>query len=315
MLTLLFITSRGLYPMAGPLGTYDLLADSLVAQVDAGGKRFDDYEVVIVDKENPFPRPEVNYAARHSVGGVHYLRPRPTPWTQMNTFAPNAARNTGLIHACGDTIVGMDDCFMFSPRYLACIATLASAGTYTAAVLRQADGSVAYPPQTPGPFPADKYGGGLTSYPLAAALAVNGWDERFDGGSGGDIDFFDRTRRWGVAYVRDALVVATGFGHGPRTAPHPRCWRLVWDISLARRATTLRGNDPWSQADLERWRTCGRDRGMCKLTRGRCDYPYPELPMMAGVRERLEVEPWFDLTSARATIGVDCGGTGNPREE
>lgn len=304
MLTLLYITSRGTHPLrALALGQYDLLAQSLAAQVDADGKPFTDYEVVIVDRDNPLPRREVAHAVRHTVGGVRCVRPRATPWTRQGAFAPNAARNTGLVYARGDVIVGLDDCFELSPRYLWRTAQLARAGLYPAAVLRQVDASVDYGPQPLGAIGPDEVVGGLCAYPRAVAYDLNGWDERYDGASGGDVDFTLRLRLMHVMMVRHAEVAVVGHDHGARTAAHPRCLHVVGALAAARRAAgRLRANEPWSAAELVAFdpRVCGRVDRVCLYTGFDCKYADPNESTTARQnRVEYETRPWFDLAAAR----------------
>lgn len=305
MLTLVFPTARGLFPMQGAMGIYDLLASCLEEQ------SFTDYEVIAVDKNNTIPRPELEHAVRKTTGGVRFLRPRMTPWTLMGAFAPNAARNTALCCARGRTIVMVDDCFALSRGYLARIAERAERDEYAVSVLAQADNSVAYPERPEGPFPANAYAGGIIAFPLAAAVAINGMDERFDGASGGDIDFFARLRlhmeRTGTGtFVTDPVVKVTGYGHGARTLSHPRCWRMAWHLAQRRRGLSLRGNEAWSEEELRLWATCGRELlpRVCSLTGAACDYDCPEPANMAAVRSGYESTEWFNLAEERKKKSV-----------
>ena len=302
MLTVAYITNRGLHPLTKlPLGQYDLLAASLAAQVDGDGRPFTDYEVVVIDRFNPLPRPEVAAACRRAAGGVRCLRPRATPWTRQGAFAPNAARNTALCVARGDVVVGVDDCFELSPRYLWRTAQMAIDGWYTCATLRDAAGQVAYGEQPVGPVGPTELIGGLCAYPLAAAVALNGWDERFDGGSGGDVDFSARLRLHGVRLARDPTVVATGHDHGGRQAAHPRCWRIVGALGEQRRARgELCANAPWTVPELEAFATCGRGERVCWYTGFACEYNDDEPAAVAAVRVESEARMWFDLAAARA---------------
>jgi len=306
MISLIFVTARGLFPMKGSLGLYDLLAQCLAEQT------FTDYELIVCDKENALPRPEIEHAVRKSTGGVRFLRPRTTPWTRMGAFAPNAARNTALCWARGEVVTAIDDCFAISPRYLERTVELAARGQYAVAMLSQIDTSVAYPVRPEGLFPATAYAGGILAYPLAAAIAVNGMDERLDGGSGGDIDFFARLRlhleQTGTgSFVSDPGVAVVGHSHGGRTLSHPRCWRIGWKLAQERWARSLRGNEPWTEAELRAWATCGREQlpRVCTVSGLACDYDGPEPGNISQVREKFETRPWFDLAVERRINGVD----------
>jgi len=302
MISLIYITARGLFPMKGnALGQYDLLASCLAEQ------RYTDVEVIVCDKENVLPRAEVEFACRRFSGGVRFLRPRMTPWTRMGAFAPNAARNTALCYARGETIVGIDDCYVFGPHYFERIAELASERKYTVAKLSQVDNSVAYPQRPNGPFPADQYGGGITSYPLAAAIAVNGWDERFDGGSGGDVDFFARLRLYGGEFVTDEAVAVVGHWDGGRTLALPRCDRLSIELGVRRRkAGALRANEPWTAEEIRAWKNCGRAASprICTVSGFACDYKDTEPADVAAIREQFETRAWFNLAEERRKNGL-----------
>lgn len=299
MLSFIFPTARGLFPMKSALGSYDLLASCLEEQ----NRTFMDYEIICVDRTNVLPRPEIEHAVRHTTGGVRFLRPRPTPWTRMGAFAPNAARNTALAWARGETVVMCDDCFQLSPRYFARIAELATRGEYAVAMLSQADNSVAYPERQPGPFPENAYAGGIIAFPLSAAIAVNGMDERMDGGSGGDVDFFARLRFCGVRFVSDPEVRVVGHSHGGRTLSHPRCDRMSWHLAQRRWGRSLRGNEPWTAEELLAWATCGRGKA-CSLSGAACDLDGPEPASVAAVRNDYERVEFFNLAEERKKNGI-----------
>jgi hypothetical protein len=295
MLTVLYVTKRGLYPMLNDqLGQYELLASCLIEQT------YQDYEVICVDAENNIPRGELT----HFLGDrrVKFVRPRQTPLVRLGAFCPESARNTGLVYARGSVIVGLDDCFSFSPTYLEHIAELANDGVYAAAKLFHNDTGVAYPYQPDGPVPESQEIGGIFSYPIDAAVAINGWDERFDGGSGGDIDMTRRLRLHGVRFSHHPGVAVTGHSHGSRTRSHLRCWRLGWDIARKRYPTSILGNQPWSAGELERWDSCGREKDprVCCLTGLGCDYDSAESTAEADIRRTHEQVEWFNLGRERA---------------
>ena len=325
MITVLLVTSRGLYPwLDTPLGTYDLLADSLRAQTLPR----DDFEVVIVDKFNPPPRRELGFLGDR----VRFYRPRPTPWTERGFFAAAAARNTGLIHARGDVVLALDDGWELGPRTLERVAHHAAAGRYVVPQLRDRGGGVQ---RFRAPGMSDDLPGGILAFPLAAAVGINGVCERYDGCAGyEDVDFSRRLSAVGVEWARDdpdAHVV--GHQHEPRLA-QPRCGLLVWLLNEARRAAggarALLGCEPWSADELAALEGCGRELDPPRCARtvkhdprvgeygGQCDYDEdlafeqesePTRAARVGLRRpsalvklvqrTYEARPWLDLAAER----------------
>lgn len=344
LLSLLFITNRPLYPMTDTeLSTYDLLAQSLLDQtyVRDGGA----LEVICIDRHNPIPRRELT----HFLGNrVRFFRPRDTPWTRLGLFAAASARNTGLVYVGREhdphdvTVVALDDCYEMSPRFLERIAAHAAEGRYVVPVLRNGPDAEQ---RFGGPFrigrnhPHDTthHPGGIISYPLDKAIAINGYDEKYDGCSCyEDIDLTARLELAGVQWARDELVVATAHAHGPRLG-QPRCALLVWMLAEARRQTNasdaLRGNVPWTADELAAFATCGRELNPPRCWRtvrneppvgeygGQCDYDPDvvwdlehedteaeravrtayrfEPEVVREIRTTYEAVPWFDLATAR----------------
>lgn len=330
-ITVLMITSRGLHAWHdAPLGTYDLLAAALRAQT-----RRDGWELVVVDKHNPLPRPELRWLGDR----VRFLRPRPTPWTERGWFAAAAARNSGLAHARGRTVLALDDGWEPSPRLLEAVADRAARGEHVVPQLRGlGDGR---PQRFRAPGLADDLPAGILAFPLDVAVRVNGFCERYDGCSGyEDVDFSRRMTLAGVRWWRedpDAYVV--GHKHEPRLA-QPRCGLLHWLLAEERRAAggprALLGCEPWSAAELAALATCGRqlDRPVCHRTvrehpgvgryGGQCDYD-EELDFgtdesararavrvafrrpsdfVQHVQRTYESRPWFDLAAERARAGA-----------
>jgi hypothetical protein len=326
MISLLFCTNRGLYPMPGvALGIYDLLAQSLRAQTYAGP-----LEVIVVDKFNPLPRRELTCFLGDR---VQFHRPRQTPWQQLGAFAAASARNTGLVYARGATVVALDDCYEMNPRFLECVAAHAAAGRY---VVPRLGGGLDREQRFGAPwgFDCGHHPGGIIAYPLDRAIAINGYDERYDGAAAyEDFDFSARLELAGVSWVRDDDVVATL--HAPHAArrAQPKCGLLVWCLNRARRATgELRGNAPWTVEELHEFTNCGRELAspICWRTLrhdphigtfgGQCDYgenlnadedaELPELKALRlglriepeavrSIRTNYETRPWFDLTAER----------------
>jgi hypothetical protein len=346
MISLLLITNRGLYPMPEEsLGTYDLLAQSLLAQTylrDGGA-----FEAIIVDKHNPIPRRELT----HFLGDrVRFVRPRPTPWQELELFAPASARNTGLIYAGQGrdprdvTVVALDDCYTMSPRFLEQVAAHAAADRY---VVPRLVGGLDREQRFGAPwhFDTGHHPGGIVAYPLDRALAINGYDERYDGcGAYEDIDFTARLELAGVTWVRDDAVVATLHAPHAQRPAQPKCGLLVWLLNRARRQAgsdgALLGNQPWTSDELCAFETCGRaaQPPCCRYTLqhdprvgtygGQCDYGdnlngdetdepaaaravrlgyQTEPPAVRRVRTTYETQPWLSLAAARDHVRLLSG--------
>jgi len=179
--------------------------------------------------------------------------------------------------------------------------------------------------------------GGIVASPLDKAIAINGYDEKYDGCSCyEDIDLTARLERAGVRWVRDDAVVATAHAHGPRLG-QPRCALLVWMLAEARRQSggpdALLANIPWTAAELAAFTTCGRELTPPRCWRttrneppvgeygGQCDYDPDvvwdlehedtgaeralrtayrfEPEVVREIRTTYETQPWFSLAMAR----------------
>ena len=312
MLTIVFVSSRGLFPFTDSsriltgaesnLGMYDVLAESLKAQTCK------DYQVVVVDKFNPIPRPEVVYATRGSIGGSEFYRPRQTPWTRMGAFAACAARNVGLIYARGETVLHCDDGYSFGPRTVERVLQLAAEGKSAVPMLRHIGGDAVYGIAPTGEVPYSDNVGGMVSFPLADAIAINGWDERFDGCRlSEDVDTNRRLMKHGVRFWRDDDVWMQGLYHAPSRAKHLRCPILVMELSERRRGRgELRGNVPWSADELAMFETCGRAERRCSITGAPCGQSAVEDEVARRLRLEYEAGPagWLDVAAERARVGV-----------
>lgn len=306
MISVVHITSRGLYPFIAEadrqLGQYDVLAQSLHEQ------SLKDFEVVCVDATNPLPRPELTWWLKDR---VRFVRPRETPWTRLGAFTAAVARNTGLVAARGDVIVGLDDCYSFPPEFLERVAELAARGLYAVPIIREDDAAYQVAgPRPLGPLGADRVGCGLLVYPRALALACNGYDEVFER-PGEDLDLVDRLQRAGVTFVRDPGVYVVAHRHELDRRPKQRCGTLVRHLTAQRGDT--RGNVPWTAAELAVWRRCPHARpsssadtagvtfcGLKPITDS-CELPWAlpaaALPAALELITTYETRPWRDLAA------------------
>lgn len=267
----------------------------------------------------PFIRWQADSRARGEFSDLRagWLPPRDTLWTLNHKVAICAYRNTGLIHARGELVVNLDDCCELPPNYLESFwyawskHKVCLAATWPESGDSRPAGVVTGPGQV--------YGFG--SYPLEAAVAVNGYDEAYDGGQG--LEDADWSTRLYNAGVKMALARFPGFlihaqsAHDPRVIdpkePIVKCCNLSWD---------LQRNSLWTRIvnTPEMWSGSGgkarlqRLLGPCFLLRaGRCGFhsynntcPYLE----AGFADRLhplaaklfEEPPIFDLATSRREV-------------
>lgn len=248
----MFITAILCTARANP--QYQWMADSLVINLNANpGIGF---ELIVVDGYGWRNSPDINGTLRHAINGrfsYRHVRPKPSPWqgpfakTKTDWYDLNNARNTGLSMARGSHIILFDDCSVLDESWLqwhisAAVRKVAVAGSfrsYTSAVVKRGkvlDGEL-HPSgkdargesiiRAPGGW---MYGLNV-SFPLEAALAVNGYDEKYAGqGGSDDCDFGVRLSRTGanIVYLPDCLthqVLTTHtpiFGQGAWNQEHPR---------------------------------------------------------------------------------------------
>lgn len=192
---------------------FQWMADSLVHNLNRCPIPF---ELIVVDKllwaEVRGTRRAQLEEAIQGRFSYRYIPPKPTVWqgphrkTQRDYYALCNARNTGIAYARGDYIVLFDDCTVLDENWLQWYAKVASrrdkkracvAGSfrsYTEAVIE--DGRVIS--GTLHPCGEDSRGRELkkcsgtwmyglnTGFPIEAALAVNGYDEVYDGQGGSE---------------------------------------------------------------------------------------------------------------------------------
>lgn len=191
---------------------FDVLARWLERQT------FRDFELVVV---TPFPD-DARATLSGRVERLTIVPPRNTPWRRERMFAVASARNTGLVHARGDWILTLDDACEFEPDFLGRVAGWADHGCGVSVMYRKngeiIDGRWSMFEQAarggesviirgqdhPVPY-------GYIAFPLAAAIAINGYDElRFDGARGlEDMNFARRLMVHGVPFAMDRRIFAS----------------------------------------------------------------------------------------------------------
>jgi hypothetical protein len=311
-LTVIHITAKGLHPFTDTevrhLGQYELLAESLRSQT------YTDFEVVCVDAYATLPRPELTWWLRDR---ARFVRPRETPWTRIGAFCASSARNCGLAWARGEVVVSLDDCYSLPPYFLERVAGLAAQGRYAWPYVRTGDDVPgAYAVEGPQDLLPDEYSGGIVVYPLAAALACNGWPEWDGVRQLEDWAFSAHLKRRSVRQVRDASVYVVDpgrpqhvVGQGARWRVH-RCPRALWALAAGR--NWQRANEPLTAAELAQLEPCvWRKGGTCTYVGlpsqagGICEYPTTPTDDALRVMREYESLPWFDLLAERRRNGVE----------
>lgn len=243
MISIVYITNRGLYPCHDmpwrEMSQYAILSQSLEAQT------FTDFEVVVVDAFNTLPRKELAWLGER----VKYVRPRDTPWRRMRAFAPSSARNSGLAEAEGDLIFGLDDCTSFPANLLQLAATSWLKGRCVVPRCVRDDGSLVYLPQA-------QRRGGVLFYPRAQAIAIGGHEERFDGTPClEDWAFSEKLAAKGVKWNDDPAAQVILHRHTPHegkpasvagSSGYHRCPWAVYRVVVDQPV----GNRPWTAEQL-----------------------------------------------------------------
>lgn len=242
MISIVYVSNRGAHSMLNPpwseMSQYALLEQSISAQT------FQDFELIVVDAKNTFPRPELKLLAQQ----VTYLRPRETPWSTMGAFAPASARNTGMSAAKGDLVFGLDDCSSFKPDLLQHASDAWQSGRCFVPRYVSESGSAVC-------IHSGVRRGGVLCYPRQLALSAGGYEERFDGSPAlEDWEFTERLARLGAVW-HDATDAVTLHAHTPHSGkpanidgPHGyhKCPYAVFHLVTGQD----RANRPWTREQL-----------------------------------------------------------------
>lgn len=313
MLTVLLSTARAprSYAHHPEWNHFDQLARHLSEQT------FRDFELVVV---TPFVE-EARQALDGRVDRLVVVQPRDTPWRRERMFAVSSARNTGLVHARGDTVLVIDDCFEFETDFFACVARWAQKGFAVAVMDCKADGA-----KNDSRWPIfearargkesiilrrkdDLTPQGCMAFPLDAAIAINGYDERFDGARGlEDMNFPRRLMLRGVPFVMDRSITIRRHDHIgypeeiiANENQNARCCNPTHVLAQMGEANRVR----YTADEKDKILHCmfWRDDGKCGYYNHASDCAYPTwaksghpvaLRIMLGDEEEL-----FDLAAAR----------------
>lgn len=259
MLSVVYVTNRPVECVVGPeRNAYRLLADSLQRQTLPPGL----WELVVVDKSNELPRPELAWCGER----VRYVRHRRTPWG--DAFAPSIPRNDGLRAAQGEVVFGLDDGVSFGLELLAAVYRYANAGQYLAPVWKgpsdlRTGGSVTRPQQC----------GGILAYPRALAVELGGHPEAFAATIAlEDWSFSSRLVRHGCQFVCDPSPALHVITHRTGATQRPGVARCCYAVQeLTDRHPTA--NQPWGPGELDFafGPVCGfLQNGACSITTRPC---------------------------------------------
>jgi hypothetical protein len=318
-ITVLIASSRAphsfvLYP---DWDLWELLARTLAAQT------FADFEVVAV---TPYVK-DATLALGELRQRCTVVPPRDTPWLRERLFAVCSARNTGLIYARGACILGVDDCLTFPPDFLERIAAWWERGLCAAAFYRHENSPGLEPVDARWPWLKLNRGardswtihgepypsGPVFAYPLETAIAVNGFDEHFDGARGlEDTGFSRRLISQGVSFVMDRNIVISTYdakSFSPdimRDRQHVRCCNITHVLSLQHGDVANRV--PYTTEEVYQVLNCPywREDARCGWYVGYgCDsHAWPSgHPIARRIMVDEGYQDLFDLTAARKEIG------------
>lgn len=219
------------------------------------GQNYHDFELVVVDGLHAKREAKVAEAARKVGFRIRHVPPRSTLWTRNKKVAISTYRNTGISWARGELVVNLDDCCALPKNFVELFALAWKKYGIAAAMTWRSGGDNR-------PLGRVTLAGmvyGYSSFPLEAALGLNGYDEAFDGAQG--LEDMDWSTRLFNLRVPQAMVELGGFrllpqtGHSPeaidRGEPFVKCCNAAWQTQRVRRSIA-RANKPedWTPETL-----------------------------------------------------------------
>jgi hypothetical protein len=269
---------------------------------------------------------------------ILHVPPKETAMTREKRPAICAYKNTAIAHARGELLLTIDDGCILDPGYLQrcwtawterrCLAALCHAvfdngnplpgweRNDSRYVFLDGAGKCLGPiggnPQAP-------HGQGFMAFPLDAALALNGYDEMFDGARGlEDMDFGARLQRSGQHILLDTNHRVGLYAMGPWTAKHFEQSSTQGVIKCSQTTYRVRGTKevransrPWTPEEwalvTPRCTHLAPDASHCTLFGPKNPCPYvgvcsdQEHP---GLQVQRDNPPVFDLRILRAANGI-----------
>ena len=305
---------------------WEVLAEECAAQT------YRDFQIVVV---TPFLKTLTSSVVGRTLklsagdGGYTFTSPRDTPWRRERLFCAASARNSGLIYARGDLVVSLDDGVTFGPEFLDCIAEWWRRGLCAVPMYQCEDGVMearwtwfcaqereSVIMSATAPNHGEPCHCGLNTYPLEAAIALNGYDEHFDGVRGlEDMNWSRRLIRHSVASVLDRNLIVTAHPSGDYPPEildvdnqSARCCNPTYTLSMTRGLVANR--TPYTKDEIESILHCFYwHDGRCGYWQDKQDCPLPWGGTGHPVAQRIMVDEaypeTFDLAAARRAAGVE----------
>lgn len=256
--------------MAGrPSPRIDWIVDDIVHQLQAG----DDIDLLVIDGCYAHEMGHDHAYEGDAKLALRYARPKPTIWqgphrvTSIDFWAKGSAANTALVLARHEHVAFLDDCCHLAPTWLEAVRHSARghrvvAGSYSKLENGQVtrDTRLEIAPHGKVDCGGAWLYGGTFALPLAAALAVNGFEEGCDGQGGEDCVFglmlanaghlIDFVPEMGIVQERPAGEVSDGSGGAfPRRNQSDRT-RAALERFGMRRRTEITPNLTQLRAEL-----------------------------------------------------------------
>lgn len=310
------------------------LADDLRSQLSGSIK----FEMIAVD--GLFQHRQAAFIGHDYPFRILHIPPRDCAMVRERRCAISAYKNSGLAHARGELVLTVDDCAVLDPKYVERVwrawaerRECLSALYYAIDSKKDIDDSRVIYLDDSGRCVGPRFGNiaeppmyGFAAIPIEAAIAVNGYDELFDGSQGlEDMDMGVRLQQAGYKISLDrvhrvALLPQREWSEqvfGDRLADPTRnrindtcvkCCQSTFRIQRTRnlvRANEISWGVPeWAQVAprcylLNTESRCNLNGHLCPYVGTCSDREHPGLDALRGD------QPQFDLRALRTAAGVN----------